>query len=190
MLGVSPPTVTEAVRRLVREGYVVVNDQRAIGFTPKGREAAERIVRRHRLSERLLTDLLGVTWYDVHEEATRLEYAISPRVEAKLAALLGEPVTCPHGNPIPGSAYQRAADGYYLDEAQVGDEVIVERVTEQAEQDRRLLEYLHRNGIVPGARVVVTEVAPYAGALELRVGDHKVGLGLQVANWIFVRPAT
>jgi len=146
-------------------------------------------VRRHRLSERLLTDLLGVAWYDVHEEASRLEHAISPRIESKLVALLGDPVTCPHGNPIPGSGHRQQAGGFYLDQAATGDTLVVERITEKAEQDWRLLEYLHRNGIVPGARLSVGEVAPYAGAMELLLGDQRVSLSFQVANLIFVRPA-
>ncbi len=188
-LGVAAPTVTEALRRLVREGYVTLNPRREIEFTERGREIAERIVRRHRLSERLLTDLLGVPWYDVHEEASRLEHAISPSVEAKLAALLGEPDTCPHGNPIPGSGSPNLDSGHYLDVADVGDILMVERITEQAEQDSRLLEYFHRNGIVPGARVTVANIAPSAGAIVLQVGDQTVSVSLQAANWIFVQPA-
>lgn len=188
-LGVAAPTVTEALRRLVREGHVSLSPRREIEFTAKGREIAERIVRRHRLSERLLTDLLGVPWYDVHEEASRLEHAISPSVEAKLAALLGEPATCPHGNPIPGSGTPNLETGHYLDVASEGDVLVVERITEQAEQDSRLLEYFHRNGIVPGARATVAHIAPSAGAIELQVGDQSVSISLQAANWIFVQPA-
>lgn len=187
-LGVAAPTVTEALRRLVKDGYVSLNRRREIEFTPMGQAVAERIVRRHRLSERLLTDLLGVPWYDVHEEASRLEHAISPSVEAKLAALLGEPATCPHGNPIPGSGSPNLETGHYLDVAAEGEEVVVERITEQAEQDSRLLEYFHRNGIVPGALVRVARVEPSVGAIELRVGDQTVSISLQAANWIFVQP--
>jgi DtxR family Mn-dependent transcriptional regulator len=188
-LSVSAPTVTEALRRLVKEGYITVSQRREIEFTTEGRVIAEQIVRRHRLTERLLTDLLGVPWYDVHEEASRLEHAISPSVEAKLAALLGEPATCPHGNPIPGSGKPNLETGYYLDAAGEGDELVVERITEQAEQDSRLLEYLHRNGIVPGARVAVANIAQSTGAIELHVGYQIVGISLQAANWIFVQPA-
>lgn len=188
-LGVAAPTVAEALRRLVKEGYVTLSRRKEIAFTPEGREIAEHIVRRHRLSERLLTDLLGVPWYDVHEEASRLEHAISPSVEAKLAALLGEPATCPHGNPIPGSGSPNLETGHYLDVASEGEVLVVERITEQAEQDSRLLEYFHRNGIVPGARATVAHVAPAAGAIALRVGEQTVNISLQAANWIFVQPA-
>ena len=188
-LGVAAPTVAEALRRLVKEGYVTLSRRKEIAFTPKGREIAEHIVRRHRLSERLLTDLLGVPWYDVHEEASRLEHAISPSVEAKLAVLLGEPATCPHGNPIPGSGSPNLETGHYLDVASEGDVLVVERITEQAEQDSRLLEYFHRNGIVPGARATVAHVAPAAGAIALQVGEQTVNISLQAANWIFVQPA-
>ena len=162
-LGVAAPTATEALRRLAREGYVALNQRREFEFTPKGREFAERIVRRHRLSERLLTDLLGVPWYDVHEEESRLEHAMSPSVEAKLAALLGEPATCPHGNPISGSGTPNLESGFYLDLASQGDVLVVEDITEQAEQDSRLLEFFHRSSIVPGAIADVAKLRHLPG---------------------------
>ena len=174
--GVAAPTVTEALRRLVREGYVALSQRREIEFTPKGREVAERIVRRHRLSERPQTDLLGVPWFDVHEEASRLDHAISPSVQAKLAALLDEPATCPHGNPIPGSGTPNQESDFYLDVASQGDVLVEAGITEQAEQDSRLLEIFHRNGIVPGAIAAVAQIAPSAGANELRVGDQTVSI--------------
>lgn len=102
-LGVSAPAVSEQVRRLEREGYVELAADRTLGLTPAGRGYATAIVRRHRLAERLLVDVLGLPWHQVHEEAGRLEHAISPVLEARLVAVLDDPATCPHGNPIPGS---------------------------------------------------------------------------------------
>ncbi len=175
-LGVAASTVTEALRRLVREGYVALSQRREIELTPKDREITKRIVRRHRLSDRLQTDMHGVPWYDVHEEASRLDHAISPSVEAKLAALLGDPATCPHSNPIPGSGTPNLESGFYLDVASQGDVLVVEDITEQTEQDSRLLEFFHRNGIVPGVIATVAQIAQSAGAIELRVGDQTVGI--------------
>src|SRR5215468_12311034 len=107
-LGLSAPAVSETVNRLVDHGYTELLDDRSLRLTDKGREVATSIVRRHRLAERLLVDVIGLEWEKAHKEADRWEHAISAEVEEKLVALLGDPATCPHGNPIPGSA--RAVD--------------------------------------------------------------------------------
>src|SRR3954467_15042435 len=103
-LGISAPTVSETVARLEREGYVTLDDQRVLRLTGQGLSAAPAVMRRHRLAERLLVDVLKVPWHQVHEEAHRLEHAISETLEEHLVRLLGDPATCPPGNPIPGSA--------------------------------------------------------------------------------------
>ena len=105
-LGLSAPAVSETVNRLVDHGYAELLDDRTLRLTPKGREVAISIVRRHRLAERLLVDVIGLEWEKVHHEADRWEHAISADVEAKLVLLLGDPATCPHGNPIPGSTHK------------------------------------------------------------------------------------
>src|SRR6058998_1876522 len=103
-LRVSAPTVSETVARLEREGFLSLDDQRLVHLTERGRHAATAVMRRHRLAERLLVDVLQVPWHQVHEEAHRLEHAISETLEPYLVKVLGDPGTCPHGNPIPGSA--------------------------------------------------------------------------------------
>src|SRR5438874_12976647 len=103
-MSISAPAVTEAMHRMARSGYVKVGPGKALSLTPKGREIAEVMARRHRLLERWLTDTLGLNWTDAHEEAHRLEHALSPRVENRLAELLGMPSTRPPGTPIPGLA--------------------------------------------------------------------------------------
>ena len=123
------------------------------------------MARRHRLLERWLTDILGLDWMDAHEEAHRLEHALSPRVEDRLAALLGMPSTCPHGNPIPGMAPRPGTHPFPLDQAPEGATVTVERITEEAEADRKLLEHLWRNGVRPDTRLTVQEIAPWAGTI-------------------------
>ncbi len=105
-LGLSAPAVSETVNRLVDQGYAELLDDRTLRLTTKGRDLAVTIVRRHRLAERLLVDVIGLEWEKVHREADRWEHAISADVEEKLVALLGDPATCPHGNPIPGSLHR------------------------------------------------------------------------------------
>src|SRR5260370_1199475 len=100
---VSPPTVTEMLKRLVRDGYVEMDNKRQVTLTEAGNQAAEAVLRRHRLTERFLADMLGMQWHQVHEEAGRLEHFISGAVEEPVIASLNYPTTCPHGNPIPGS---------------------------------------------------------------------------------------
>src|SRR5204863_420776 len=100
--GVAPPTVTEMLKRLVRDGYVEMDNRRQVTLTEAGNQAAEAVLRRHRLTERFLVDMLGMQWHQVHEEACRLEHFLSGAVEARVITTLNHPTTCPHGNPIPG----------------------------------------------------------------------------------------
>jgi DtxR family Mn-dependent transcriptional regulator len=183
---VSPPTVTEAIQRLARDGYVRLGAGKEIVLTKKGRAVAEVLARRHRLLERWLTDVLGLDWTDAHEEAHRLEHALSPRVEDRLASLLGMPSTCPHGNPIPGMEQPTSTRPFPLDQAPTGTTVVVERITEEAEADKRLLEYLWRNEIRPGTRLTVQEVAPWAGTVTTVSDGRTIVLGLPAAGKIWV----
>jgi DtxR family Mn-dependent transcriptional regulator len=185
-MGVSAPTVTEAMHRLTRGGYVKVGRGKSLTLTPRGREIAEVMARRHRLLERWLTDTLGLNWTDAHEEAHRLEHAISPRVEERLAELLGMPSTCPHGNPIPGMATPPRVEPFPLAQAREGTAVVVERITEEAEADKKLLEYLWRNDVRPGRRLTVVEVAPWAGTISTAGDGQTITLGLPAAAKIWV----
>ena len=187
-MGISAPAVTEAIHRLARGGHVKVGRGKALALTARGQEIAEVMARRHRLLERWLTDTLGLNWTDAHEEAHRLEHALSPRVEERLAELLGMPSTCPHGNPIPGMAAPLRVEPFPLAQAREGSTVVVERITEEAEADKRLLEYLWRNDVRPGRRLRVTEVAPWAGTITLSGDGQTVALGLPAAAklWVYV----
>jgi DtxR family transcriptional regulator, Mn-dependent transcriptional regulator len=142
----SAPTVHEMVGRLERDGYVVRGDDRAIGFTPEGLEHAEGIVRRHRLIERFLTDVLGIPWDEVHEEAERLEHAMSPVLEERMRAAIGDAKTCPHGHPI--NVGERV-EGVPLADVEQGAAVTVLRFENEAEE---LLHYLKEAGLEPGAK--------------------------------------
>lgn len=185
---VSPPAVTEALQRLTRGGYLRFAAGKEIVLTKKGRILAEVVVRRHRLLERWLTDILGLDWVVAHEEAHRLEHAISPRVEDRLATILGMPSTCPHGNPIPGLAEPSTTRPFPLDQAPPGATVAVERITEEAEADRKLLEYLWHNDVRPGTRLTVQAVAPGAGTITMAGAGRTIVLGLPAAGkiWVYV----
>jgi DtxR family Mn-dependent transcriptional regulator len=147
----SPPTVHEMIGRLEGDGYITRGRDRAIAFTDSGAEHAEGIVRRHRLIERFLTDVLGVPWDEVHEEAERLEHAMSPVLEQRMLAAIGDAKTCPHGHPIVAGA--RLA-GVPLADVQVGASVQVLRFENEAED---LLRYLKASGLEPGLEGVVCE---------------------------------
>ena len=185
-MGISAPAVTEAIHRLTRGGYVKVGRSKELLLTPKGQEIAEVMARRHRLLERWLTDTLGFDWTDAHEEAHRLEHAISPRVEIRLAELLGMPSTCPHGNPIPGMEKPGHVEPFPLAQAREGTTVIVERITEEAEADKKLLEHLWRNDVRPGRRLTISEVAPWAGTITASNEGRTIALGLPAAAKIWV----
>jgi len=191
-LGVTPPTVVGMIHRLARDGLVEMNERKEISLTPKGEELAALILRRHMLAERLLAEVIGLEWYKVHHEAHNFEHAISAEVEQKLTALLGEPTTCPHGNPIPGTAGAYVPPGVLspLGEAKEGERVIIDRISEEAELDLRALEYMERNRLMPGQELVVQEVAPYADTISVWNGDEKVTVGLRIAAKIRVRAAS
>ena len=148
----SPPTVHEMIRRLERDDFITRAGDKTISFTPTGLEQAEEIVRRHRLIERFLTDVLNVPWDEVHEEAERLEHAMSPVLEERMLAAIGDATTCPHGHPI--NVGQRI-DGVPLADVQEGARVRVLRFENEAED---LLHYLKDSGIEPGLEGVVTSV--------------------------------
>jgi DtxR family Mn-dependent transcriptional regulator len=183
---VSAPTITETLQRLGRSGYLRLGSGKEIQLTKRGKELAEGMARRHRLLERWLTDVLGLNWAEAHDEAHRLEHALSPLVEDRLAALLGMPSTCPHGNPIPGMSGPTSTRPFPLDQVPEGATVVVERITEEAEADRKLLDYLWRNELRPGSRLIVREVAPWAGTLTVEREGKTIVLGLPAAGKIWV----
>jgi DtxR family Mn-dependent transcriptional regulator len=179
----SAPSVSEMVGRLKADGFIEVRN-RAITLTKSGRHRAESVVRKHRLAERLLTDIIGLPWHKTHLEACRWEHVISDEVEERLVALLENPQTCPHGNPIPGSgAVPR--DLRSLADSEPGDRVRLEMVTEQVEIDTDSLAYLDEHGFVPGTSAEVRDKAP-DGTLTLDVAGATMALGPTLAEQLFV----
>ncbi len=182
-LGVSAATVSETVSRLARDDLLSIDDStRQLELTDRGRGIAERTFRRHALSEWLLTEVIGLGWADADEEAHRLQNALSERVTDKIDELLGRPSTCPHGNPIPrnGRTPQRPA-GFPMSEARAGGEITVLRVTEEAEEDARLLTFLQEHGVRPGSVFVVADVSEHIGTMTLAHDGAAVTLGLAAA---------
>ncbi|MBV9050744.1 MAG: metal-dependent transcriptional regulator [Solirubrobacterales bacterium] len=174
----SAPTVHEMLRRLERDGYIVRNAERTIQFTSDGRDHAERIVSRHRMIERFLTDVVGVPWDDVHEEAEQLEYAMTPRFEAYVRGAVGDALTCPHGHPI---RVGERIDGVPLADCSVGANVTILRLENEAED---LLHYLKNAGIEPGLE---GEVAGNDGEfVSVKVGERVSTVTASVAMTVSV----
>lgn len=184
-LGVSPPAVTKALRRLREDGYVSSTDG-PLKLTTKGREAAHRTALRHHLVERMLSEIFGMEWHQIHAEAERLEHVISPAFEAKLIDRFGEAGDCPHGNRVlPETPAQLKRRGLQrLSEAPTGSHVVISSLYER---DARLLEFLHTLGIGPG--VTLTPISRnYDDTLRVRTGSRELTLGLFAADRIWVRP--
>jgi DtxR family Mn-dependent transcriptional regulator len=173
-LEVSRPAVSEMIRRMESEGLVAIDDN-AIALTKEGATLAERVVRRHRLAERFLTDMLGLSWADAHTEAGKWEHVISEPVEAAMMRVLNDPTTCPHGNPIPGSNYQ-APTTVRIDELAVGEPFTVSRIPEELEFTPGLLEFLEDGGVQPGNSGVITAASP-DGTTTVEIGGSHVGIG-------------
>ncbi len=182
-LEVSRPAVSEMVRRLVDEGLVDVN-KHEISLTEKGRELATTMVRRHRLAERFLTDMLGLSWAEAHHEAGKWEHVISPAVENAIVKQLDDPTTCPHGNPIPGSGYVEPAL-VPLSSLPTGSTATITRIPEELEFTPGLLEFLESNEIVPGVEATVVTSSP-DGTTTIEVGGSVVGVSAFTAERILV----
>jgi DtxR family Mn-dependent transcriptional regulator len=184
-LDVSRPAVSEMIHRLQQQG--LVTSDAPIRLTDDGLHLAESVVRRHRLAERFLTDVLGLSWADAHAEAGKWEHVISEPVEAALVRVLGEPTTCPHGNPIPGSNYQ-APDAVALVDLAVGDHFEVSRIPEELEFTPGLLEFLEQSHLVPGVRGQVCASSP-DGTRTVDVDGERVGIGSFATSRILVTTA-
>ncbi len=181
-LEVSRPAVSEMVKRMEAEGLVTVDD--GIRLTTKGRKLGERTVRRHRLAERFLTDVLNLPWAEAHHEAGKWEHVMSESVTKAMDDLLGNPTTCPHGNPIPGSDYE-PAELNALATIEVGGTFTVERITEELEFAPGLLEFLEESEIRPGNDGTVVAASP-DGTLTVTIGDRHVGVGSFASERILV----
>jgi DtxR family Mn-dependent transcriptional regulator len=186
-MGRSAPSVSEMLDRLTEDGYVT-RDGRRVSLTESGRALAEKVVRKHRLAERLLVDVIGLEWHKVHREAGRWEHVISDDVEARLVELLGDPATCPHGNPIPGSRSPApATDTRPLAEVDVGERVCLLRISEEVELNLGSLTMLDEGGFIPGAVARIGARDP-DGTMEVTVegGEAAIRVSHDLADRLFV----
>ncbi|HYA45005.1 MAG TPA: metal-dependent transcriptional regulator [Acidimicrobiales bacterium] len=185
-VGHSAPTVSEMVRRLKEAGYVNTRG-RVLSLTSAGRQLATSVLRKHCLVGRLMTDVIGLPWCQAHAEADRWEHVISDEVEARLVEVLGNPTTCPHGNPIPGTS-ARPGRTALLADAEIGQRVCLARVLDVAKLDMEALAYLDKHHCIPGCQATVTARDP-DGSLVLKIGDSTIGLGASIAKLLCVTPA-
>jgi DtxR family Mn-dependent transcriptional regulator len=185
-LSVSQPTASATLHRMVRDGMIRISAAKVVTLTASGRDEAARIVRRHRIAERWLTDVLGMDWLAADEEAGKLEHAFSDEVSDRLYKLIGKPATCPHGNPIPGARGPKPKERA-LSTLQPGERARVRRVSEVAERRApELLRFLADNGLVLGAEVQGVAVSPGAGTQTVRAAGREVAMAVEVAEKIWV----
>lgn len=188
-LGLSAPAVSETVTRLEHEGLVHINDDRTLTLSAHGRELAMSVMRKHRLAELLLTEVIGLEWEQVHNEACRWEHVISDAVEQRLIELLDSPTTCPHGNPIPGmtdaDAPQRPLQTL-AEAARTGGRVTVCRISEKLQGDVTAMRWLRTNGLQPGA---TAGVSLGDGLVVAEVAGEAVPIPDRSADNIYVTPA-
>ena len=185
-LGKAAPSVSEMLDRLEADD-LIVRSSRQIAMTDKGDALARGVVRKHRLAERLLVDIIGLDWDKAHLEAGRWEHVISDDVEDRLVVLLGNPTTCPHGNPIPG-VEPVGPEQRRLAEAQPGDRIRLERITESVEHEAASLSYLGDHGLTPGTTALIQARAP-DGTLTLEVEGATIALGPAMTRRMFVASA-
>lgn len=185
-LKVSPPAVTMALRRLKKDGFVRVQADGQVRLSPAGRKIARRLTQRHHLIERMLSEVFGMEWYKVHDEAERLEHAVSPDFEARLLLKLGQKGACPHGNlserESPASRRRRGL--LLMSEAETGKHYLVSSIYER---DRKLLEFLETRGIRPGVKLDLLE-RNYDQTLSVRTAKGAVILGRVSAERVWLTP--
>ena len=183
-LGLSAPSISEGVARLEEQGLLRLASDRTVELTDPGREKATHVMRKHRLAERLLADVIGLDPEYIHEEACRWEHVISDRVEDKLAELLGNPTTSPYGNPIPGTTDDAAA---ILPLSKAGDgQVRLHSISESLQSDARVIHVLYEHGMQAGELVTVTH-GPQV--VTLQFDEHRVELQPEAAKLVYVVPS-
>lgn len=183
-LGVSTVSANEMMKRLGEQDLIAHTPYKGVGLTEEGTRRAMSVVRRHRLWERFLVDHLGINWALAHDPACQLEHSAGEVVTEALAAFLGHPATCPHGNEIPGSDGSLAQiSALPLSEMAVGDEGVIRRIYPE---ETTLLEHLNQRGMRPGASIRVEDIAPYNGPITLRVDEQNAVIGRVIAAHVFV----
>ncbi len=184
-MAVSPASASEMVSKLAQQGLVAYEPYKGAFLTPEGKKKALSLLRRHRLWERFLTDILGLGWDLVHEEACRLEHAASDELVERIAEVLERSQTCPHGRPIPTRQGETPSQSVIpLAELEAGGKALIQYIAEEGEE---FLRYLHNLGLIPQATVYLEEKAPFEGPLTIRVEEKRHILGRPAASLIMVQ---
>ena len=183
LLDVSPPTVTVTLKRMLRDHWISIDESKHIHLTPSGSEAAQSVIRRHMLTEWLLSRVLDIPWSDLHAEADKLEHSISRDVEDRLAATLEDPSACPHGNPMPGQE-SISNNWQALTSFTKGDTCIIKRIHEWLEDDPETMKFLEKNLVLPGNIAEIQEVLPFNKTIQLKIKDKRVTIGFDIADKI------
>jgi len=184
-LDVSAPTVTMTLKRMARDGWISINEDKEISLTEAGRAMAMSVIRRHMLTEWMLARVLKLPLSELHREAHQIEHALSAEVEQRLQLEMQDPRYCPHGNPMPG--FENEVSRWSpLSEVVPGTKVILRRIHENLEEDYERLSFLDAMGLMPNALVLVIEVLPFNETIRVRVNEQDVILGLNLASKIFV----
>lgn len=187
LLCVSPPTITNTLKRMARDGLIEINSSHVPHLTATGLKAAQSLMRRHMLAEWMLFRLLP--WSKIHDEAHKFEHAISDEVETALIRELNSPKLCPHGNPLPGFE-DTVAKWLPLTAASSGERYLVRRIHELAEDAPQVLTFLEENQIKPGNEIEVKELLPYNQTITILVGSNPVSIGNTMARYIFLEPVS
>ena len=183
---VTPPTAWATIHRMEKNGLVSIAKDKTIHLTKQGRAAAEKVARRHRLSERFLNEVLGLGWAKAHEQAHLFEHGVTPIIEERIFEMMGRPTTCPHGSPIPGTGAKLDPSWIAMDTLAAKGRAVIKFISEELEEDNELMEYLDHHGLRPGTQIEVTEKVASTGVLSLRANGEIVSLSLQVASRIRV----
>jgi DtxR family Mn-dependent transcriptional regulator len=184
-LNVSAPTVTVTLRRMQRDGWVSFSAEKEIQLTEKGQAAAMSVIRRHMLTEWMLSRMLKLPLSELHREAHHIEHTLSPEVAARIQVELDEPRCCPHGNPFPG--YEDEVRNWKpLSEITQGQEVQLTRIQENLEDDYEVMKFLESKGLIPGVMLRVKEVLPFNETISVLVNSQEVTLGLRLADDVYV----
>ncbi len=185
LLEVSAPTVTATLKRMIRDKWITMDEKKEIHLTRKGTEAAASIIRRHMLTEWMLSRILDIPWSKVHEEAHKIEHSISPDVAEKMQVRLDDPKLCPHGNPFPG--FEKISQSWIpLLNLEKGEQFIIRRIHEFGEEDSELMSFLQKNEIEPGQHGLVKEKFGFNETFTLQISHTTVSVGFKTAKLIFV----
>jgi DtxR family transcriptional regulator, Mn-dependent transcriptional regulator len=182
LLSVTPPTVTNTLKRMVRDGLITM-DKKGTHLTRVGKRSARTVLRRHMLTEWMIARMLP--WSKLHQEAHNLEHAISSEVETALFEDLGHPQTCPHGNPLPGCE-EAVSSWIPLTKTFPNENVIIRRIHELAEYNLELLAFLESKELMPGAEVTVREILPFNQTISVAIQGQAITLGFAAAQYVFV----